>query len=273
MLDRIPRSTPGRDLAAHDLSRARERESWVMNTRHRIAIVLAVAVISLSRPSVTAQGTGISAKRPVFAGACKVCPWGAVAEIVKDALRFYGYDVLVCSSCAQSEGPRLVAGARMPAPPNPTTDTALQLSPTQRYPLPAGPVDFGATSVQNLWRAYQGKGAYASESPRRNLRLIATIQAPNYLIVAVKSELGVTDLSQLKARKWPLRALVGNEGQEVLNHYGLTRQAIESAGGHVGSSNTVAERTNFDVVVAGGSLGNAPEFNVWFEVSQKYNLT
>jgi TRAP transporter TAXI family solute receptor len=244
-----------------------------MNLRPRAVIALAVALLSLGRPSVTAQGTGIGNKRPVFAGACKVCPWGAVGEVVKDALRFYGYDVLICSSCAQSEGPRLVAGARMPAPPNPAVETALQLSPNQRYPLPGGPVDFGATSVQNLWRAYEGKGAYASERPRRNLRLLATIQAPNYLIAAVKSELGVTDLSQLKAKKWPLRAIVGNEGQEVLNHYGLTRQAIEAAGGHVGSSTTVAERANFDVVVAGGSLGNAPEFNVWYEVSQKYNLT
>ena len=161
----------------------------------------------------------------------------------------------------------------MPSPPNPATEAALQLPPNQRYPLPDGPVDFGATSVQNLYRAFEGKGAYATEGPRRNLRLLATIQAPNYLIVAVKSEFGVTDLSQLKAKRWPLRVLVGNEGQEVLNYYGLTRQAIESAGGHVGSSTNVAERANFDAVVAGGSLGNAPEFNVWYEVSQKYNLT
>jgi TRAP transporter TAXI family solute receptor len=161
----------------------------------------------------------------------------------------------------------------MPSPPNPATEAALQLPPNQRYPLPNGPVDFGATSVQNLYRAYEGKGAYATEGPRRNLRLLATIQAPNYLIVAVKSELGVTDLSQLKAKRWPLRVLVGNEGQEALNYYGLTRQAIEAGGGHVGSSTNVAERANFDAVVAGGSLGNAPEFNVWYEVSQKYNLT
>jgi uncharacterized protein len=214
-------------------------------------LVPVVAVVAVTTLTLAAQETGIKNKRPVFAGACKVCPWGAVGETVKGALKNYGYDVLICSSCAQSEGPRLVAGARMPSPPNPATEAALQ----------------------NLWRAYEGKGAYATEGPRRNLRLLATIQAPNYLIVAVKSEFGVTDLSQLKAKRWPLRILVGNEGQEVLNYYGLTRQAIESAGGHVGSSTNVAERANFDAVVAGGSLGNAPEFNVWYEVSQKYNLT
>ena len=236
-------------------------------------LVPTLAAATLATLTLTAQETGVKNKRPVFAGACKVCPWGAVGEIVKGALQNYGYEVLICSSCAQSEGPRLVAGARMPSPPNPATEAALQLPPNQRYPLPNGPVDFGATSVQNLYRAYEGKGAYATEGPRRNLRLLATIQAPNYLIVAVKSELGVTDLSQLKAKRWPLRVLVGNEGQEVLNYYGLTRQTIESAGGHVGSTTNVAERGNFDAVVAGGSLGNAPEFNVWYEVSQKYNLT
>src|SRR5262249_22380551 len=167
-----------------------------MIKRSANAVVSAVAVIVIATLTLTAQETGIKNKRPVFAGACKMCPWGAVGEIVKGALQNYGYDVLVCSSCAQSEGPRLVAGARMPSPPNPATEAALRLPPNQRYALPNGPVDFGATSVQNLWRAYEGKGAYAAEGPRRNLRLLATIQAPNYLIVAVKSELGVTDLSQ-----------------------------------------------------------------------------
>jgi len=243
-----------------------------MITRSRIVIVLALTTLVIATLTLSAQETGIKNKRPVFAGACKVCPWGAVAEIVKGALQPYGYDLQICSSCAQSEGPRLVAGSRMPSPPNPAVEAALQLSPNQRYPLPGGPVELGATSVQNLWRAYEGKGAYATEGPRRNLRLLATIQAPNYLIVAVKSELGVTDLRQLKDKKWPLRVIVGNEGQEVLNYYGLTRPAIESAGGHVGSSTTVAERANFDAVIAGGSLGNAPEFNVWYEVSQKFNL-
>jgi len=232
------------------------------------------AVIVASGTIALAQQDSIKNKRPVFGAACKICPWGAVAEIVKAALQPYGYDVQICSSCAQADAPRIVAGARMPPPPNPATAAALQLSPNQRYPLPNGPIEFGATSVQNLWYAYQGSHAYAKEAPRKNLRLLANIQAPNYLIVAVKKELGITDLAQVKTKRWPVRVLLGNEGEQVLAYYGLSRQTIEAAGGHVGSSTNVAERQQpFDLVIAGGSLGNAPEFNVWYEVSAKYDLS
>jgi len=61
-----------------------------------------------------AQEYGIAAKRPVIAGACKTCPWGALAEIVKAAMAPYGYDVQICYNCATSEGPREVAGALKP---------------------------------------------------------------------------------------------------------------------------------------------------------------
>jgi hypothetical protein len=70
-------------------------------------LVPTLAAAALATLTLTAQQTGIANKRPVSAGACKVCPWGAVGEIVKGALDNYGYEVLICSSCAQSEGPRL----------------------------------------------------------------------------------------------------------------------------------------------------------------------
>ena len=28
-------------------------------------------------------GTGIKAKKPVFGGACRLCPWGAMADVVQ----------------------------------------------------------------------------------------------------------------------------------------------------------------------------------------------
>jgi len=162
----------------------------------------------------------------------------------------------------------------MPPPTNAATAAALQLPANQRYPTPNGPIEFGATSVQSLWNAYQGKGAYANEKPRRNLRLLANIQSPNYLIVAVKKELGITDLKQVREKRWPVSVLLGNQGAEVLAYYGMSRQVIEAAGGWVGSSTTVADRQKpFDLVIAGGTLGNAPEYNVWYEVSQKFDLT
>ena len=88
----------------------------------RALIVTTMLVISLGVGH--AQQTGIKNKRPVFGAACKVCPWGAVAEIVKAALEPYGYDVLICSTCAQADAPRIVSGGRMPPPENPATSAA-----------------------------------------------------------------------------------------------------------------------------------------------------
>src|ERR1035437_3302352 len=65
-----------------------------------------------------AQKTGYASKKPVFGGACRTCPWGSIAEIVKAAMQPYGYDIQICNTCAG--GPRearMVAGAMMPTPP------------------------------------------------------------------------------------------------------------------------------------------------------------
>ena len=55
-----------------------------------------------------AQANGIAAKRPVFGGACPACPWGAMAEVVRDAMKPDGWDVQICYSCAG--GPRAWGG-------------------------------------------------------------------------------------------------------------------------------------------------------------------
>ena len=224
-----------------------------------------------------AQEYGIKAKRPVIAGACKVCPWGALAEIVKAAMQPYGYDVQICYNCATSEGPREVAGALKPGDIERAYGSFPFIARNQMPPPPDAPVDFGATSVQNLWFAYQGTHAYAhdKEGPRKNLRLLAAIQAPNYLIVAAKPDLGITDLRQVKAKKWPVRILTdGNEvSTAVMAYYGLTRDAVEAAGGKILRGVVPEDRKNFDVIIHGGTLGNAPEYNVWYEVSQKFDLT
>lgn len=248
---------------------------WWLRITLGAALVLACAAgAQLGTSQTTAQKYGINAKRPVIAGACKVCPWGAIAEIVKSAMQPYGYDVQICYNCATSEGPRMVAGGLKPGPIERAYLGFPMIPRDQMPPPPDAPVDFGATSVQNLWYAYQGTHAYAKEGPRRNLRLLATIQAPNYLIVAVKSDLAITDLSQIKTKKWPVRVLTdGNEvSTAVMDYYGLSRAAIEQAGGHVLRGIVPEDRKNFDVVIHGGTLGNAPEFNVWYEVSQKFDL-
>src|ERR1700757_5079071 len=115
---------------------------------HCIVLALALSLISApaQRPAPSAT---IAAKKPVFAGACKACPWGILAQVTADALKFYGYDTQICWTCATSVGPRQVADKTKPVPrvisestlPDPTVLPSYYIEP----PPEAAP-DFGATS-------------------------------------------------------------------------------------------------------------------------------
>ena len=52
-------------------------------------VFLALLLFSAGMPG-WGQETGIKIRKPVFGGACKACPWGAMAEIVKAAMQPYG---------------------------------------------------------------------------------------------------------------------------------------------------------------------------------------
>ena len=64
-----------------------------------LALMLALVLVAPGRPQAAPDAAspdptlGIAHKRPVFGGACKSCPWGAMADVVKAALKPYGYDV------------------------------------------------------------------------------------------------------------------------------------------------------------------------------------
>jgi len=214
----------------------------------------------------------IAAKRPVFGGACKICPWGAMAEFVQDAMEPYGYDVQVCYNCNAADAPRIVAEARVPPPYRPDHAVPEILAPRNVPGL--GPIDFGAVAIQFLRSAYKGTGIYANNGPRENLRLIANIQDPSYAVVAAKEETGITDLSQIRERRWPVRILtagIGRETASILAHYGLSREMIETAGGKVGNSSEIREK--FDVVIGGaGVMTTAPEWDIWTEITLENDL-
>ena len=221
-----------------------------------------------------AQQLGIKAKKPVLGAACKSCPWGAAGDIVKEALQPYGYDVQVCYNCWRADAPRLVADAKMPPPVTNNTD---QLPSYLVPPPPNAPVDFGVTAAQFLQNAYLGVREYSGEKPRKNLRLLANIEAPMYVIVASKSSLGITDLRQIREKRWPVRVVVsGGEANDILAYYGLSKQSIEAAGGKVGAAEGPEGqdlRSNFDVAIHYGTLANTPEFNFWYEAAWKYDLS
>lgn len=238
------------------------------------ALILLACLANLATPS-NAQQLGIKARKPVLGAACKVCPWGALADIVKQAMQPYGYDVQICYHCFRADAPRIVADAKMPPPWEETLKSVPMIARSDIPPPPNAPVEFGVTNVNFISWAYQGTHIYSGEKPRTNLRLFAVIQSPSYLIVAARTDLGITDLAQIRQKRWPVRILagVGTETDTILAYYGLTRRAIEAAGGHVGNGGIPQERKNFDVIIGDGTLGNAPEFNVWYEVSQKFDLT
>jgi TRAP transporter TAXI family solute receptor len=163
----------------------------------------------------------------------------------------------------------------MPPPWEETLKSVPMIARSDIPPPPTAPVDFGITSLDFVRWAYEGTHMYSGERPRTNLRVFALIQSPSYLLVAARSELGITDLSQMKQKRWPVRILtgVGTEADTILAYYGLSRQSIVAAGGRIANGGIPEERRNFDLIIADGTLGNAPEFNVWYEVSQKFNLT
>src|SRR6185295_12578908 len=105
-------------------------------------------------------------KRPVFAGACKACPWGILAGVTAEALKPSGYDVQICWVCWGNFGPRQMGDktiAALPAPydwdePNGTTEYAEM--PPQAVP------DISATALWNLLEAWDGTGGYRQDGKK-----------------------------------------------------------------------------------------------------------
>ena len=236
-----------------------------------IALVL-ISIALLGAQTGVVSTTGIGVKKPVFGGACKLCPWGAMAQVVKNAMQFYGYDVQLCYNCNAADSTRIVAGARVPPPYRKDPAVSEAMAPPNAPGL--GPVDFGATAEQFLCSAYHGAGVYAKDKPMDNLRLIANIQSPWFLIVAAKASSGITDLAQIRERHSPIRIFAPRNDpyvNQILAYYGLSPDAIAAAGGSIGTS--PADRDHFDIFIHGGAgLSTAPEWNILTEVSQQYDL-
>ena len=152
-----------------------------------------------------------------------------------------GYDVILCRNCNRDRGPRLVSSAGNP-PPLDALDA--RTGTTQRFDAP---VDFGITAAGLLAAAYKGEGGYDNGGPYSNLRLFAKIEDPLFLLVAVKVSSGIKDLSEIKAKKLPVKILAGGGADLVLKHYGITRADIASWGGAVNASMGAREAAEFDI--------------------------
>ena len=237
-----------------------------------LVILLPIALLPLTAggPRAAAQPNGIAAKRPIFGGACPACPWGAMADVVKAAMKPYGYDVQICYYCAGSaRAARLMAAASNATPPQTPVPDAL--------PTPEGKLDFGATGTELLQYAYLGIHDFArdKEGPRKNLRLIARIQTPSYFMVAVDAKSDLTDLRQIAERRLPVHFIARGGIDEPINkafldYYGLSDERIKSFGGT--TAGRYARGTKADVIVGWAALVGAPEYAVWYEASQAQDL-
>jgi TRAP-type uncharacterized transport system substrate-binding protein len=214
---------------------------------------------------------GVAVKRPVLQAACQYCPWGVLGGVVKKAMSSYGYDVAICYACSGEDGARVVSRRLMPPEVSDrqfAEGTGLQ---------PQGPIDFGVTNVENVRRAYEGNAAYQKDGPMTNLRAIARIESPAYLMIAVTRSSGLTDLRQIAERKMPARIMVGVAGglggiDVVLKYYGFTAKEVTSWGGKILAGNALLRNPDFDVILGVGVLANYPEGGMWYEMTQKKDL-
>ncbi len=243
--------------------------------RGRFALLLLLALIgaasALATAAVAAEpnppATGVAAKRPVLQAACDHCPWGALGNMVKKIMGSYGYDVQVCLSCSGREAARIVAKRLFPPE---ITDRQFAEGTLVN---PDGPIDFGVTGIDAVRRAYDGTANFP-EGAFKNLRVIARIENPAYLMVAVTKESGLTDLREVRERRMPVRVLagVGTLVAPVLAYYGLTPKDVEALGGAIYAGNALLKNANFDVIIGSGVLANNPEGNMWYEMSSKKDL-
>jgi hypothetical protein len=120
-----------------------------MRTRFGVRFIVSALALSLiagqaQRPEPAISAT-IAEKKPVFAGACKACPWGILAKVTSDALSFYGYRTTICWVCWSSFGPREMGDKTKPVTPSGALD-----NPEYVEPPPDAVPDISATSESNL---------------------------------------------------------------------------------------------------------------------------
>jgi TRAP-type uncharacterized transport system substrate-binding protein len=224
-------------------------------------------------PANDARSFGIAVKRPVFAGACKACPWGILAAVTAQALRYYGYDTQICWVCWSNFGPREMADKTKPAMP----PGAEANDPQYVEPPPDAVPDISATSESNLIDAWNGTGPYARDhKQRRNYRIIAVVRTTTYVLAAASRKSGITDLREIKDRTQATWIVGGND--IIFDFYGIKPADLRARGGGVipavGPSDKASRdrRAMGDVFIGTGLLANTPEQRSWYEATQVNDL-
>jgi TRAP-type uncharacterized transport system substrate-binding protein len=233
------------------------------------AFAWAFAVPGNAQDAAAAHGFGIAAKRPVLQAACRNCPWGALGDVVKAVMAPDGYDVAICYSCSGPDSVRFVSRRLVSAE---ISDRQFAEGTLTR---PDAPIDFGITQLERVRWAYDGTEAYTKDGPLKNLRLIARIESPSYLMIAAVKSSGITDLKQIRQSKMPVRIMLGVGGgplDTVLDYYGITKKDVTAWGGKFLEGNALLKNPDFDLILGISVLSNYPEGNMWYEMTQKKDL-
>ena len=137
--------------------------------------------------------------------------------------------------------------------------------------------DMGITSDMNLTDLYLGRGAYAADhKQRQNVRVVATVLQPNYMLIAVSTKSGIKSLFDIKNRTQPTRIWADGDQatQTILKYYGIDERELQmKGGGFIKPLITEREeRASADVYIGGAVLADTPEQHTWYEVTQLADL-
>jgi TRAP-type uncharacterized transport system substrate-binding protein len=235
-----------------------------------ILVVITLAsknVPVMAQETIDVGETGWDVKRPVMAAACEYgCPWGELGDFVRESMQAYGYSVILCRNCNRMYGPGLVSGNKYPPP---LDEDNLKNGTNVRVDAR---IDFGVTASAFLHGAYNG--TFGNAEPYDNLRLIAKIEDPFYFLLAVRKELGINNMTEIREQQIPLRILgTGRELNTILDYYGISPEDITSWGGNMRVSLAEALKGEFDLIT--GFLASPamnPESSYWTTLSQRFDL-
>lgn len=249
---------------------------FMIGTKATAAAIASLAFLGLIAGPAPAQeapaSQGPELKPLIMSAACPTCIWGPLAEFTRDAARPFGYDIQICYNCNRTLSVPVVAFRRETPPLNEWDRILGDPEP------PRGQVDFGVTNSHGLWYAYNGVEGFAQQGPQRHLRMIAYIEDPHPIQVAVKADSGITDLRQIAANRMRVTVLADATTlvPPILAFYGLTREELASWGGTLKEGfyeEGAQNRDSFDVIItAHGGLANNIENDLLYEMSQKHEL-
>ena len=202
-----------------------------------------------------------------MAAACdNGCPWGELGDFVKEAMKPFGYSVILCRNCNRWYGPRLVSENDYPPPLDEINlEDGVNIRVNAR-------VDFGVTSSAMLSAAYHN--TLAGKGPYKNLRLIAKIEDPFYFLVAARKESAINNFNQIKQNRLPVRIMGTDRNMmTILKYYEIDPDSIKAWGGQLAVPVGDALKGDFDIIC--GFLASPamnPESSYWTTISQKFDL-